>query len=243
MGSDTYGELDPRTQNNIAYTEIATTGMRFALAARTERAGEIAAKIQRGETLDIATSNPRAAKRCVGALGGSPLRIVTTMGGAVETAPYLMPDIDGIFDLAVSGKTIAANGLKIVADNLLSVSLGAVWQTTPTANAPARVFDAETIIEAIATIETRVDEAAGGARESYTQRLAADRNKLIQKLMAECGELVLALLTGSSQEVTSETADVLYALGIINRVRQTSLRESLGMLAARNLQQSGTRVK
>lgn len=51
---------------------------------------------------------------------------------------------------------------------------------------------------------------APGSRESYTRRLAADRNLRLKKLGEECAELVTACADNDRERVTQEAADLFY---------------------------------
>jgi ATP phosphoribosyltransferase len=129
IGSDTFDELDVCLQGRLACREVATTGLRLALAARKERAGAVSAKIARGEQLLIATSYRRLIGRCEEAVGAR-LRVSATLRGSVEAAPELYPDIDGIIDIVDSGETIKQNDLAVVADGLVPVTLAAIWRVS-----------------------------------------------------------------------------------------------------------------
>jgi phosphoribosyl-ATP pyrophosphohydrolase len=234
IGSDTYDELTRDRQRSISFSEVATTGLRFALEVRNESVDSVREKIVAGETLDIVTSYPKSARRCAGAVGTS-LRVIATLGGSVEAAPALYADADGIVDLVDSGETACQNGLEIIVDNLLPVSIGAVWGNKGIELEGAADFNGVNLVDAIVSIERRVLEAQAGQLESSTQRLASDVNKLVKKLGEESAEAIAAFLTGNSDELEGETADVMYVLAIANALRGTSLRSALGTLAARNL--------
>jgi phosphoribosyl-ATP pyrophosphohydrolase len=234
MGSDTYTELDDRARSGITFTEVAQTGLRFALAARSEVVDSVRAKLQAQETVNIVTSNPRAAKQSVGALGGSALRIVQVVGGSVEVAPQLLEGVDAVFDLVDSGRTLRENGLEIVTDDLMPISIGAVWRNNGELAPGELPLDADGLQRAIAVIEARVVAAQSGERGSYTQSLAANPSRLVKKMSEEAGELLEAFLVGSEAEVCGEAADVLYTLAIACSVRETSLLQALAELANRN---------
>jgi len=217
-------------QRLVEYREIATTSLRFALQVRRGYADALVGK----KTLDIITSNPKSAKLCAEAAGAA-LRIVGTLGGSVEVSPKLYEKADGIIDLVDSGKTSADNGLEIAKDNLLPVTLGAVWLNENYAPEVETAFDGTDLAQAIAKIERRVREVLDeGKIESYTHRLA-NPQRALGKLNEEYEELVEAFSEGSPQAVAAETADVLYAAAIVNALRGTSLLEALKILAARNL--------
>jgi len=224
LGSDTYEQFPEQVKAGLTFEEIGVNGVRFAFAARRDRLEEVRTKMARGDTLNIVTSYPATSRECAGTLG-SAVRIVATPGGSVEVAPTLMPEIDGVIDLVDSGNTLLANGLEIVRDNLQSVRLGTVWKAETKADRP-RLLDipVEELNQAIARIETRVEEAYSGARNSTTQLLVA-------KLREEVDELIEAFESGTLQNVAEKSADVLYPLSIMNSVRGTSVRSALDIFA------------
>jgi phosphoribosyl-ATP pyrophosphohydrolase/phosphoribosyl-AMP cyclohydrolase len=63
-----------------------------------------------------------------------------------------------------------------------------------------------------AVIEARFAEhpSVPGERESYTRRLAADRNLRLKKLGEECAELVTACADNDRHRATQEAADLFY---------------------------------
>lgn len=68
----------------------------------------------------------------------------------------------------------------------------------------------------LAVLETVIDDrlaedpARAGERESYTRRLASDRNLRLKKLGEECAELVTACADGDRERATQEAADLFY---------------------------------
>ncbi len=214
------------------YRTVAQTGLRVALLAPSVRATQVQEKLASGETLQVATSYPRAAKRSSGALGCA-VRVMATLGGSVEAAPKVYPDIDGVVDIVKSGETARQNCLIVARDDLQPVTLGAVWRES-SPRATRLIFDASEVAEAVAAIERRVGEAATGQQDSYTQRLAGDDNRLRKKLGEEFAELLGELCTGGTATVQAETADLLYALAIANAKQGGSLLGALALLASRN---------
>jgi phosphoribosyl-ATP pyrophosphohydrolase len=232
IGSDTFDELTDSAQDGLVYRTIAQTGLRVALLAPSVRATRVQEKLASGETLQVATSYPRAAKRSSGALGCA-IRVLATLGGSVEAAPKIYPGIDGVVDIVKTGETARQNCLVVARDDLQPVTLGAVWRES-SANTPPLPFEVSGLSEAVGAIERRVTEAAAGEQNSYTQRLAGDDNRLHKKLGEEFAELLGELCTGSVATVQAETADLLYVLAIANAKQSGSLLGALALLASRN---------
>ena len=63
-----------------------------------------------------------------------------------------------------------------------------------------------------AVIEARLteDPSVTGGRDSYTRRLAGDRNLRLKKLGEECAELVTACADNDRERATQEAADLFY---------------------------------
>lgn len=231
LGSDTFQQLPEQTQQGLSFEQIGVNGVRFAFAVRRDKLEAVRSKLGQGTTVNVVTSYPITARESAGLLG-SPVRIVGSPGGSVEAAPTLMPDTDGIIDIVDSGSTLRANGLEIVTE-LQPVALGALWQApqrTPEKAMPPDI-PVSKLAQAIARIEARVDQSRAGARDSTTQLLAADRQRLTAKLREEVDELIQAFESGTPEEVAQESADVLYPLSIMNSVRGTSTRAALSVFA------------
>lgn len=232
MGSDTYGELSDEAQNGLVYRAVADTRLRIGLLAASSQVESVQNKLAAGETLNVATSYPRAAKRSSGALGCA-VRIVATLSGSVEAAPTVYPGVDGVIEIVDSGDTAKQNDLMSVRDNLEAVTIGAVWrERAPTIRTPS--FDGAGLLAAIDAIERRVAEAAAGQRDSYTQRLAGDPNKLGKKFGEEGAEFLMALGGGDIAAIEAESADMLYVLTTAIAVSGGSLLGALALFASRN---------
>jgi phosphoribosyl-ATP pyrophosphohydrolase/phosphoribosyl-AMP cyclohydrolase len=65
-------------------------------------------------------------------------------------------------------------------------------------------------LDAVIAARMAEDPSPTGARESYTRRLAADRNLRLKKLGEECAELVTACADGDRERAMQEAADLLY---------------------------------
>lgn len=81
--------------------------MRFSILSLRTKSIDVSRKITDGQPLRLGTSNPCAAKKYLGdkALG---LRVVR---GAVEGLPWLYDDLDGVFEIVRTGRSVDENGL------------------------------------------------------------------------------------------------------------------------------------
>ena len=87
------------------------------------------------------------------------------------------------------------------------------------------------------------ERASRTADSSYTASLLAGGvEKCAGKFGEEAVETVIAAMTGSRQDITRETADVLFHLLVLLRSREVSLEEVLVELQART-RQSGHEEK
>jgi ATP phosphoribosyltransferase len=100
-------------------------GVRFALAALASRAPGVRSKRLAGEPLTVAAVYPDLARQAL----GSDTNVVSLTNGGLEALPKLFPELDGTFDLVESGQTAFDNDLMIIEDNLVPVTLDAVWST------------------------------------------------------------------------------------------------------------------
>lgn len=134
MGSDRYEELDEATQERIRFCPVVSTAIRFAIATTTPKAETLRSKLVRIEPLVIATTYPNKAVNVVAEMWDVATQEAEEyveplyFGGSLESKPKQIPRVDGVFDIIDSGATVRANNLTIVADNLGSVTLGAVWR-------------------------------------------------------------------------------------------------------------------
>jgi ATP phosphoribosyltransferase len=133
MGSDRYEELEDSVQGWLRFMPISATAIRFAVATSEAKAERLETKLERGSPLVIATSYPKKTVATIADIWGttpeqaSPLVEPLYFGGSIESKPAQIPRVDGILDIIDSGATAAANRLTIIADNLGTMSLGAVW--------------------------------------------------------------------------------------------------------------------
>lgn len=130
MGSDRYNKLPPNIKEAIGFCPLDDFGWRFALATTGNKASVLTRKLLCPQPVKIATSYPAEAAQEIEKLAGpgGPIVDVMELGGSVEAAPIVFPEVDGIFDLVDTGNTIRDNGLQIVAGNLGMIALGGVWR-------------------------------------------------------------------------------------------------------------------
>ena len=85
-----------------------------------------------------------------------------------------------------------------------------------------------------AVIAARMAEQPSPAgRESYTRRLAADRNLRLKKLGEECAELVTACADNDRQRATEEAADLFYHALVALRALGATLTDVERVLESR----------
>ncbi len=125
IGSDAWSMQSIDIQSQLQRKTVLTLfNVRFALAALACKANETEDKYKAGKALLVGASYPSLATQALG-LGTNVLRV----GGGEEALPALMPELDGIFVLVDTGKTIEENDLVVIADNLTPVTLDAIWST------------------------------------------------------------------------------------------------------------------
>jgi ATP phosphoribosyltransferase len=135
MGSDRYDELDDTVRNWLAFTPIVSTAIRFAVATSEPKAERMAAKLERAQPLVIATSYKKKTVATIADMWDMGLAETAELveplyfGGSIESKPDLIPRVDGVLDIIDRGTTMAANRLTVIADNLGTVSVGAVWRS------------------------------------------------------------------------------------------------------------------
>jgi ATP phosphoribosyltransferase len=127
MGSDAWLTQEPGLQARLNSTPLfVLDGVRFALTVLAERASTVRSKRQAGEPLTVAAVYPDLARQAL----GSNTNILSLTNGGLEALPKLFPELDGTFDLVESGQTALDNDLVIIEDNLVPVTLDAVWSAT-----------------------------------------------------------------------------------------------------------------
>ena len=77
------------------------------------------------------------------------------------------------------------------------------------------------------------DPSPSGASESYTRRLAGDRNLRLKKLGEECAELVTACADNDRERATEEAADLFYHALVALRAIGATLTDVERVLEAR----------
>ncbi|SFO37445.1 phosphoribosyl-ATP pyrophosphatase [Cohaesibacter marisflavi] len=84
-------------------------------------------------------------------------------------------------------------------------------------------------------LEAIIDKRAGSEdKKSYTRKLIGKGvGKCAQKMGEEAVEAVIAAVEGDKQELTSETADLLYHLLVVLKISNVPLSDVMDELASR----------
>jgi ATP phosphoribosyltransferase len=129
VGSDTFTELDARVRSQLSSTElnIATQGVRFALLSTPQRLASTRFKMRQGHRISVATSYPQTVE-VINKRFKCNIVVDTLCGGQSEKLPRLLPRLDGVIDIVETGASFRKQDLIIAADNLLPVSLTALWR-------------------------------------------------------------------------------------------------------------------
>jgi phosphoribosyl-ATP pyrophosphohydrolase/phosphoribosyl-AMP cyclohydrolase len=88
-------------------------------------------------------------------------------------------------------------------------------------------------LDAVIAARVADDAATASGRESYTRRLATDRNLRLKKLGEECAELVTAAADNDRDRATQEAADLLYHVLVALRSVGATLTDIERVLDAR----------
>lgn len=127
MGSDAWlVQRGPLRQRLISVPLFAMEGVRFALSVPAKRVPEVEEKLAAGTPLLVAAVYRELARQAL----GPETRVIRLTEGGLEALPTLLPEIDGTIDLVESGQTALDNGLIIVRDGLVPVTLDAIWPAT-----------------------------------------------------------------------------------------------------------------
>ena len=112
---------------------------------------------------------------------------------------------------------------------------GPACHTGTTSCFPATSLSAHSLATLDAVVEARFADnaAANGERESYTRRLATDRNLRLKKLGEECAELVTACADNDRDRATQEAADLFYHALVALRAVGATLSDVERVLDAR----------
>jgi ATP phosphoribosyltransferase len=137
IGSDVLTEQELDCCDRLAGEEVAAIdGLRFALAARPDKVQSVRDKLDNGQPVIVGTAYPRIVKTIAETQGLS-LEVGKTAGGQIESLANRLRDrLDGIVDIVDTGKSLREQNLRIVADNLLPVSLYGIW-TSDAAGEPS----------------------------------------------------------------------------------------------------------
>lgn len=126
MGSDTFESLNDDIRSKLRFESLVETAVRFALLAPSETAGEVQAKLVKGEPLDVVTSFQKLWWNLAGSRQWK-LGRTLELGGSIEVMPRLLPGYDAAYEIVDSGKSMERERLDIVADNLGTLAVGSVW--------------------------------------------------------------------------------------------------------------------
>lgn len=134
MGSDRFFELNEETRNQLNFSPVAETAIRFAMATTPSKSDGVNEKIVNTRPMVIATTYPRRTLEAISGMwetsAAEAAEYVETIyfGGSLESKPKQIERVDAIIDVVDSGATLAANDLLVVRDRLGEVELGAVWR-------------------------------------------------------------------------------------------------------------------
>jgi len=120
----------------ISMFVLPLEGVRFALSVLASRVTEVEDKLAAGQPLRVAAVCREPAREVL----GPDTQVLRLTEGGLEALPALLPELDGTFGLVESGQTARDYGLVVVRDNLVPVTLDAVW---PAAPQPVTIQDEE----------------------------------------------------------------------------------------------------
>ena len=115
------------------------------------------------------------------------------------------------------------------------IPAGPACHTGTTSCFPSTSTTAHSLANLDAAIEARLtgELSAADGRESYTRRLATDRNLRLKKLGEECAELVTACADNDRERAIQETADLFYHALVALRVVGATLADVERVLDSR----------
>ena len=115
------------------------------------------------------------------------------------------------------------------------IPAGPACHTGTTSCFPTTALSAHSLAHLDAIIAARMAENASAisGRESYTRRLAGDRNLRLKKLGEECAELVTACADNDRERATEEAADLMYHTLVALRAIGATLTDVERVLDAR----------
>jgi len=124
MGSDAWLPQKRRLRERLVRVPLVRLdGVRFALSVLKEQADQVEEKLATGKPLKVAAVYRELAREAL----GPDTQVIRLTEGGLEALPQLLTDIDGTFDLVESGQTASDNRLVCLRDNLVPVTLDAVW--------------------------------------------------------------------------------------------------------------------
>lgn len=207
---------------------------RMVLAGPRSKVRDVPTQLGKGDLLTVATSYPKLLGQFAYQRGLNLAVTYMPSGGCEAYASKGRTDL--VFDIMQSGDTLKANDLLVYRDgeqlNLNVVTKAAFTEpsTESLAKGLARVSD---------TYFRRVRETRENPElSSYTMELLRDPNRRTKKLGEEFAEVIQALLRrpANKQEIVSETADLLYVLGLWLACNGLKLSDALDEDISRNEQ-------
>lgn len=127
FGSDVFVELDDRVQEEMTFEPFEQIDGTFYVGSTAQVIEQTIAKIESGDELVFATSYPKRLTVIAEELGFA-LGQIVDMSGGVEAAQMDRDDIDAIFELKETGRSITDNGIVVIEDFIGSIDLGAIWR-------------------------------------------------------------------------------------------------------------------
>lgn len=214
-GDDILDELELSGRlANLQIADSSELSFRFALEAPEAGMNNIAARLEQGDPLSVATSYP-ATLAAFAAREGLNLRVAYEPLGGCEMFPKAgLTDL--AYDLVNKGDTLADNGLAIYCQEeplclraISAIKLRAKQPADPLRRALGAVAD---------TYAQQLKQASEPEQstDSYTVQLLRDQNRLVKKFGEEGAEFLQAALRArpSRSELRAEGSDLVYIIGL-----------------------------
>lgn len=212
LGSDKLAEWQlAGTVRGVEEVDRLPLGCRIKLAGPIVRAADLLVQLEMGEPITVATSYPELARKFARERGYNLQPNWVVQGGCEGFAASGRSDV--IFDIAKSGKTIDANGLKVLDD---TDELDLVVLNEVTYDEPGKLERG--LLKEAAVLAERWNEAESGAESSsYTVSTYKNQNAMVKKLGEELAEVLQAALRTpvDTNELANEAADLMYRLKML----------------------------
>lgn len=127
FGSDVFAEQNDRVQEEFTFEPFEQIAGTFYVGTNARFAERTLDKISAGDDMVFATSYPKRLNAIAEELGFAVGEIIF-MSGGVEASQADRMDIDAIFELKETGKSITDNGVVVIEDSIDSIDLGAIWR-------------------------------------------------------------------------------------------------------------------